>query len=81
MQLPIRIELTNGRVQRLEGWCVSYRDGLIGLCRVSLPLADGNILEVSTGDVKVGKMDVIGQDIINGLQHVEVLQTIKRRER
>jgi hypothetical protein len=41
---------------------------------MSLPLADGNILEVSTGGVPANATDPIGQDIINGLRQAEQLE-------
>lgn len=78
-RLPIRIELHGGRVQELKAWCANYpQDSWIASCRVSLPLADGNILEVSTGGVPANATAPISQDIINGLHQVELLKRSNR---
>lgn len=74
-RLPITIRLKSGRVQEISASIGSYPDdGWIALCRMSLPLADGNILEVSTGGVPANATDPIGQDIINGLRQAEQLE-------
>ncbi len=74
-RLPIAITLKSGRVQEISAWTGSYPDeSWIALVVLSLPLSDGNILEVSTGGVPANATDPIGQDIINGLRQAEQLE-------